>query len=142
LVSHTYLELCRACVAEKRNSYTPCNTVQNSTVNLELKAENITLLKAALESLGYAAYEQNTELHFTAASWRSDEYGDVRGTFVNGKLELTGERYAVARFEREINAVKKAYSVQVVQSQAKKFGWKLKQKKQGELKFQVQKRGF
>ena len=112
----------------------PCWTIQTTTVELELKAENQAHLKAALESMGYRvqANEQNQTLTF------QNRNGTLNGSFVDGKLKLDGRDSEVANFD--INAVKRAYSTQVVKSQAKKFGWEIKQKDPLKLKYVVQKK--
>jgi hypothetical protein len=112
----------------------PCDTIQRSSISLELKADNKTFLIAALKALGYTVSESGEVVRFVVR----ENYETLTGSFINGKLRLEGDTSTVNRFN--VNAVKRAYSFQVVQSQAKKHGWTLKQTKDN--KFVVQKRGM
>jgi hypothetical protein len=112
----------------------PCDTVQISSVNLELKAENKTFLIAALKSLRY----QVRELANGTVTFRTPE--GIDAIFTNGKLTLNS--YGTAAQNFNVNPIKKAYSVEVVKASAKKFGWNLQQDKQSQFKFIAQKRGL
>lgn len=85
----------------------PCWTIQTTTVEL---GQNINeeLLQLAMGELGYSEYQYT----FHAAS---------------GQITVDGEI--------ELNKVKRAYSRQVVLSQAKRFGWKIKET--GEYQYEV-----
>lgn len=98
----------------------PCNTIQRSTISLELRADNQTFLIEALKSLGYRVDATQDRVRF------SHSRRDVSGSFINGKLQIDGERSAVERFD--VNEVKRAYSHQVVQATAKRFGWQATKK--------------
>jgi hypothetical protein len=112
----------------------PCDTIQRSSVNLELKAENKSHLIAALKSLGY----QVRELRNGMLTFRTPE--GIDAIFTDGKLTLNS--YGDAAKEFNVNPIKKAYSVEVVKASAKKFGWNLQQDKQSQFKFTAQKRGL
>lgn len=116
----------------------PCDSIQRSSVNLELRADNKTFLKAALEDLKF--YVQYQPGHQGEAEFITGFSAQgVTGRFqANGTLRIEGRTDNVSAFN--INQIKRAYSVQVVKAQAKKFGWSLK--KTAEMKFAVQKRGF
>jgi hypothetical protein len=109
----------------------PCDTIQRSTVTLELKAENTEYLLAALRSLDYNVTNLKGQLYFSNAA-------GLTGSFTDGKLNVTGRTAAVQAFD--LNAVKRAYSLQVVKAAAKQYGWQLTP--QAQNKFAVQKRGF
>jgi hypothetical protein len=76
----------------------PCDTIQTATV--ELGKVNEDLLAAAMKELGYKYY-----------------------TYANGKVTVSGGYVS----GEELAKVKQMYSKQVVMSQAKKFGWQVKQ---------------
>lgn len=89
----------------------PCFSIRRNVINLEKVDRD--LLAKALEALGYTVTKHpNGVLSF------SNRYGS--GYFAAGKLT----------FDQDINltenAVKQAYSTQVVQAAAKKFGWQVK----------------
>jgi hypothetical protein len=109
----------------------PCDSIQTSSVNLELKADNKTFLLAALKSLDYSAAEIGETVTFATRQ-------GVRGVFANGKLTVTGRYGAAENFDT--NPIKVAYSHQVVKATAKKFGWTIR--KTGDNKYSVQKSGF
>lgn len=108
----------------------PCNTIQRSKVEFLATSTDIPLLTEALRSLGfYAIVSQGDEVAFRTP--------DGIGSFARstGKLILP-ESCAV-------NAIKRAYSVQVVQSQAIRHGWKIAwgTNEQGHRQATVQRRG-
>ena len=76
----------------------PCNTIQTATINL--KAAQPELLKAALAALGITNY-----------------------TYLNGVLTIPG-RTTNASLTQQVN---QQYGKAVVMSQAKKFGWQVKE---------------
>lgn len=87
----------------------PCNSIQTATV--ELGKVNADLLRIALEGLGISYYQ-----------------------YQNGVLTIQGRT-----IPRDLEAkVKQAYSKQVVLTQAKKFGWQLKEVKP--FQYQITKR--
>jgi hypothetical protein len=87
----------------------PCDTVQ--TARVELGNVDKVLLGAAMAQLNLRNY-----------------------SYQNGVLVIKGQR-ASAELTSQ---VKRAYSSQVVQSQAKKFGWQMKQT--GDMQWQVTRR--
>lgn len=103
----------------------PCDTIATSTV--EFKSENSDFLKRALEALGYSVSEANGAIH-----GRKSYFESV--IFENGSLTIRSNSGIDA------NAIKRAYSREVVTFASKKFGWQLKEN--SENKFAVQKRGF
>jgi hypothetical protein len=109
----------------------PCNSIQTSSVNLELKVENKSFLLAALKSLDYSAAEIGETVTFATRQ-------GVRGVFANGKLTVTGRYGAAEQFDT--NPIKVAYSHQVLKASAKRFGWTLK--KTSENKYVMSKSGF
>lgn len=80
----------------------PCNTVRATSV--DLGKVNVDLLNAAIKALG----------------WRNHAGGDVMLT--SGKLTMLG-----GNVEARTAELKRAYSAEVVKSQAKKFGWAIKE---------------
>lgn len=110
----------------------PCDSIQRSSVNLELKADNREFLIAALKSLGYFVQDLGETLRF----WTKDR--EVAGIFYKNQLTLSGYNQVAETFD--VNPIKRAYSVQVVQAAAQQFGWQLQQ--QEEFTFAVQKDTF
>jgi len=109
----------------------PCDQIITSTVKFSMKDTDFSLLRMGMLNLGYSTPE-------------SDSQGNL--TFYRGydKVRFKGDEVSMTLDARknqadEMNAIKRAYSTQVVMSQAKKFGWKLKEKSPG--KFVVQKAG-
>lgn len=109
----------------------PCDTIQKSSVNLELKVENQTHLVNALKALGYQItyFGQGIEIGFRTPEGLD---GNLRGN----RLRMTGRSGQPEAFD--VNVIKRAYSREVVKSQAKKFNWKLKQTTD-EFTFEVEK---
>ena len=61
----------------------PCDTIQTTSVNLEMKTDNITLLIPALKSLGYNVQDLGETVRFTTRE-------GVTGTFAaDGNLTVT-----------------------------------------------------
>ncbi|MCI0604376.1 hypothetical protein L0156_15370 [bacterium] len=88
----------------------PCNLIRLTTV--QLTAAHPTLLKSAVESLGYKVEEVNGCLYC---------YGHGRSfRIANGEITVGANDLAV------VNEVKRAYSKKVVQTAARKYGWNLK----------------
>lgn len=100
----------------------PCNSVETTSVEFDLKHTSLGLFQKAMESLGYRAQDATTY---------ADENGNVC-EFVNGKLKQTF-RYGKKLDEAEI---KVAYANQVVRYAAKRMGWKVdtKTNKKGRIK--------
>ena len=88
----------------------PCNLTRITTV--QLTAAHPTLLKSAIESLGYKVEVINGCLYC---------YGHDRSfRIANGEITIAAKDLAV------INEVKRAYSQKVLQTAARKYGWSLK----------------
>jgi hypothetical protein len=98
-------------------------------VQFTLQNTDFALLGKALSNLGYASPETSSQGDLTF--YRGREVVKVKGG------DLTLLTLDPRRQNEEVNAIKRAYSTQVVLSQAKKFGWKLKERSPG--KFMVQK---
>lgn len=105
----------------------PCDTITETEVEFSHQTDP-ELLKKALGSLGFQTYK--TQQGFAFTNQRTYE----TGRFENGKFSFTQR-------STEVNALKRAYSEQVVRSQATRFGWKLKEEKgsKNQIKFNVRK---
>jgi hypothetical protein len=107
----------------------PCNTIQRSKVEFLATSTDIALLTKALGSLGYSVTLQDQMLAFRTQSGLGSFSRET------GKLILPESC--------DGNAIKRAYSVEVVQSQAHKHGWKIawSTNAQGQRQATVQRRG-
>jgi hypothetical protein len=118
-----------AVLTNHRRALMPCDTIQTTNVSFTLENTNLDLLEKALVGLGFNVTKQsNGRLVF---------YGRERnenGSFKDGKFQVN---YSAYRTEFDINQVKRAYSQQVVQNTAQRYGWKLKST--AENKYAVQK---
>lgn len=96
----------------------PCDTIQRSEVQFLAQSTDLDLLKKALEAMGYTVTETATGLSFSNYS--------VSGTYTKatGSLQTTVRGYG-STAGLDVNEVKRGYSEQVVNQQAKKFGWKV-----------------
>src|SRR5574343_1897907 len=101
----------------------PCDTVQKSTVRFNFRTDRI-LLFTALEQMGERPVLQNGIIRFRSGSY------DCR----TGQMAISG----YGEESEKMNEVKRAYSAQVVQRQARRFGWRLKET--GKYQYQVLKR--
>lgn len=99
----------------------PCYTI--TTVTLELKQADTAALKKALESLGLDPYVSS--------------YNEQQINFRNGSYDRSTGKLTV-RNEETGKAIKRAYSAELVQMQAKRFGWQVK--KISENKYEIIKR--
>jgi len=108
----------------------PCWQRTQSTVKLGA-ATDVALLQKALEALGMSVQVRDGVLTFNAKDVNA---GGVRGIFTKGELQLFQTSFRA--FDE--NQLKRAYSVQVVQAAAKKYGWVVRQ--QGEMKLTAQRR--
>ena len=102
---------------EREGNYTPCDTIQLSTVEFDLMHTDIWLLQMALEKLGYTVKKKKDTLTF-----ESDGFDFIAGKFEDGKVEVTFD----ARKKFDVNSVKRAYSSEVVRYAARKAGWQVK----------------
>jgi hypothetical protein len=108
----------------------PCNTIQRSKVEFLAISTDIALLTKALGTLGYYSVSlQDQVLGFQT------EKGIGSFSKETGKLILPASC--------DVSAIKRAYSVEVVQSQASKHGWKIAWSinAQGHRQASVQRRG-
>lgn len=90
----------------------PCNTIQRSKVEFLAGSTDVALLTEALRSLGYSSVTLRGEV-LTFQGQRG------LGSFSKGTGKLTLPE------SWDVNEIKRAYSVAVVQSQAHKHGWKI-----------------
>jgi len=111
----------------------PCDTIQTVTVEAELKNINWKLLKKALEAMGFTVNAKEGFLTFYGVHKETGTYHV--GTYQNGKFS---EKVSGNNDPLEINAVKRAYSHQIIKSAASTFGWKLN--KSGKHTYSAQKR--
>ena len=109
----------------------PCDSIQRSQVEFLATSTDLQLLAEGLRSLGFTVREHEQGLTFA-------KYG-TSGTYDKATGKLTSSGFN----ELDTAAVKVAYSEAVVNSQAKKFGWKIdwKTTASGEREATVQKRG-
>lgn len=89
----------------------PCYTVQKSKVEFLAKSTDMNLLANALRGLGFSVTQTPEGLSFEKAGF-SGSYASNSGCL---QLDESWDG----------NEVKRAYSTQVVESQARKFGWRL-----------------
>jgi hypothetical protein len=90
----------------------PCNTIQNSKIELLAQSTDLSLLRDALEQLGFHVLARSqTKLTF----YRDGQQGFFDKS--SGQLQLA-ESW-------DSSEIKRAYSTQVIESQAKRFGWQL-----------------
>lgn len=111
----------------------PCDTIQTTTIQAELKNINWKLLKKALEAMGFNVNEKNGMLTFYGV--HKDTGTHHSGGYANGKFV---EQVQGSAKPLEVNAVKRAYAAQIVQVGAAQFGWKLT--KSGKNTYEAQKR--
>jgi hypothetical protein len=90
----------------------PCWTVQESKVEFLAKTTDRDLLTAALEKLGYEV----TRASAAVLIFRKDG--------ASGSYDAQSGRLGLAE-GWDVNEIKRAYSEQVVESQARRFGWQL-----------------
>lgn len=108
----------------------PCNTIQRSKVEFLAKSTDVALLIKGLQSLGISHVEQSGELVVFRTIDGVGSYSKA-----TGKLNLPQSC--------DVNAIKRAYSEQVVQSQASKHGWRIswRTNAEGHRQAMVQRRG-
>jgi hypothetical protein len=108
----------------------PCNTIQRSKIEFLATSTDLGLLTEALRSLGYS----NVTLQDQVLAFRTQS-GPGSFSKETGKLILPQSC--------DVDAIKRAYSVEVVRSQAHKHGWKIAWSKnaQGRRQATVQRRG-
>lgn len=94
----------------------PCDTIQRSEIEFLPNSTDTRMLTLALQHLGFEVAMLSDRLVFgkqdTNGYYRSGSYDPE-----TGRLELYSGW--------EINEIKRAYSEQTVESQARKFGWQL-----------------
>jgi len=92
----------------------PCWTVQKSKIEFLPQSTDASLLTQALQARGFLVENTGTSLRFSKDN-RAGSY-----TVKTGRLALADTW--------DVNDIKRAYSEQVVESQARKFGWQLQWK--------------
>lgn len=90
----------------------PCWTIQQSKVEFLASSTDTELLAAALQRIGYGVHRLSESELFLAKGGTSGRY-DAR----TGRLELAPGW--------DVNEIKRGYSEEVVNSQARKFGWQI-----------------
>ena len=116
----------------------PCWSRTQSTIKLGTSTD-VSLLKLALESLGMNVQQKAINPNALVFSEKdADSAGGIVGTFVNGELQVRSTSWR--QFDE--NALKRAYSMQVVQAAGKRYGWVVRtQQSQGvEQKLTAQRR--
>jgi hypothetical protein len=109
----------------------PCDQISVVAVQWTEKNTDLGLLAAALKELGLMpnlGVDQKTIVF-------------AGGTFRNGQFNFDSTLYSrvsAAQASEKVAEIKRAYSSQIVQSQAKKFGWQIKPL--GKYKWEVTKR--
>ncbi len=108
----------------------PCNTIQRSKVEFLAKSTDLGLLTKALRSLGFADIAQVGEMLLFRSPQGTGNYNQASGQLILPQ-SLEG------------NAIKRAYSEQVVDSQAAAHGWRIEWRtnEQGNRQAMVQRRG-
>lgn len=108
----------------------PCNTIQRSKVEFLATSTDLSLLAEAFRSLGYRYVNVQRSL----VTFRTFEGA---GSFEKNTGKLTLPESC------DVDTIKRAYSEQVVQSQARKHGWKIawSTNAQGRREATVQRRG-
>lgn len=100
----------------------PCDSI--STISIDLGKVDPGLIQLALREMGLSNITQTgTRVYFG------------RGEYID---TATGQSQLAAG--REVAEIKRAYSAQVVQATAKRFGWQIKQNAQDKYKYQIIKR--
>ncbi len=105
----------------------PCDS--RVTINVKLSASDRNLLFQALIGLGW----QPREIAGTIQCY----VPNVGTMSISGdNLQISGYAYTGAEKQAEelANKIRRAYSTEVVKSQAKKFGWQLKQTSENKFK--------
>jgi hypothetical protein len=98
----------------------PCDSIQRSQISFLATSTDLNLLADGLRALGFTVRESDLGLDFYKAG--------ITGTYAKATGKLTSRGYN----ELDIDEVKRSYSKAVVNSQAKKFGWKIDWKKNAE----------
>ena len=109
----------------------------NITSGLEIRRPDMTTLRATAQSLGAFKIHEGPEAAEYDVDWAADFSVDgIRFsiTVKNGNLSIGGPKHVPPEMVRRVC---RAYSAEIVKSQAKRFGWQLKQT--GPNKFQLQK---
>jgi hypothetical protein len=108
----------------------PCNTIQRSKVEFLAAVTDASLLVEALRSLGFSDVVRQGELVLFRTATGAGNFHKGTGKMIQPQ-------------SCDINAIKRAYSEKVVQSQAAKHGWKLawNTNTQGRRQAIVQRRG-
>lgn len=92
----------------------PCYT--NQRVSVDAGKMNLTILTEAVKGLGWNVAPARDGI----LKWGVNQYDTQTGVLAVGTDE-------------EVNEIKRAYSEQVVKSQAARFGWSVKKQQDGKL---------
>ncbi len=119
----------------------PCDRVYTTSVNLEsLKVDDVELLVAALEDLGYTV--TRTAAGIVAAHPR---HGSLLYDARTGKVRQEFQE-RLGQSAQDLNAIKVGYSRRVVAKVATRFGWSVKEVRSASenvvAAFDATKRGF
>lgn len=110
----------------------PCDSISTASV-VWTQATDLNLLVAALNTLGKQATLQGDTIRFTGGTFRAGQFTFQGSAFLGQMARMTDAKAAEA-----LALVKRAYSGEVVKSQAKRFGWQLKET--APFKYEVMKR--
>ncbi len=115
----------------------PCWLKQTTPVDLGPNT-SIELLTAALRSLGFEVnserYSAERGYKFSADCFKSNEFHRMSVVITNDNKIQIGYASTAATVETsKLNAIKRAYSTEVVKATANRFGWRLQQKQQDQF---------
>jgi hypothetical protein len=110
----------------------PCDEIRTTTV--ALNRADTTLLRRALEAEGWSVTETESRILYT----RVVNGCTIRVSYDGSDLSISAPGDVGLDRSAAINAVKRAYSAQVVQAASARFGWRVKQ--QSPTRFTVTRR--
>ena len=110
----------------------PCDEIRTTTV--ALNRADATLLRRALEAEGWTVAQAEGRLTIT----RVMNGCTVRGSYDGSELTISAPGYVGLDRAKTINAIRRAYSAQVVQAASARFGWRVRQ--QSPTRFAVTRR--
>lgn len=112
----------------------PCDSISTASVTWN-QSTDLTLLVSALNTLGKGAtlLSDGITIRFTGGTFKAGQF-----TFTGGQFFGRMEKMTESRASEGLALVKRAYSAEVVKSQAKRFGWQLKEV--APFKYEVMKR--
>lgn len=115
----------------------PCWLKQTTPVDLGPNT-SIELLTTALRGLGFHINDQNYSAQrgykFSADCFTRNDFRRMSVVVTNdNKIEIGYASTDARVLPDKLNAIKRAYSTEVVKSTANRFGWRLQQKEQNQL---------